>query len=65
MIYNLWQWLPNQDRWEWVTACDDDTLRGTILRNHRRRNPGGTRFKWRTEAEGAPTRRFRQRRKKD
>jgi len=60
-MHFLWQWLPNQDRWERVTECVDEAKQPFILRGYRRRNLRGTQFRWRTAEQGPPTRRYRKR----
>lgn len=63
MTWTLWQWSCKQDDWLWITqdVSGDADHRGVILRGHRRRNPRGTRLKWKEGTE--KPKRFRARRK--
>ncbi len=62
MRWTLWQWLPRHDDWLWLTVdeSDDADHRAVVLRGYRKRNPRGTRLKWK-QGEDKP-KRFRARR---
>jgi hypothetical protein len=55
----LWQWSRTRDEWLYVITVPEEQCRMT-LRGNKRRNPLGTRFRWRDEGEGPP-KRYRQR----
>lgn len=59
MIWVLWRWSAARDQWEYETEVTEER-KGFALRSARRRNPLGSRFKWRVKGEDPP-KRFRHR----
>lgn len=63
-MWILWRWSNKNQVWTLESSIVDEgrmiggklkyTLRNTAMRNAKRRNPGGTLFKWRLDVEGPP-----------
>ena len=55
----LWRWNVSKDEWEWQTEATSD-MAAKVLRNYKRRDNKGVRFRW---TEGTKPKKFRTRRK--
>ncbi len=56
----LWRWSVPKDEWELLTQAPAD-MAAKVLRNYKRRDRAGVRFKWTTE--NVKPKKFRTRKK--